>query len=221
MVRTIFDQPDAASVREQFARVVETIAAKFGDAAEHLDHAREDLLAFAGFPHEVWCQIWSNNPQERLNKEIRRRTDVVGIFPNRAAIIRLVGAVLAEQTDEWTEQRRDSSIVPEGLDVLRAKREAQRAMPRFGALADRQILYLRLEGDGDDPSTCLVEVGADGRRVRQVGLFDDGAAIKTDTEDWLFNPPIVDLFDPQLPDCEIQREEFDRAWMAARWESGG
>jgi putative transposase len=106
MVRTIFDQPDPTSVREQFGRVVETIAAKFPDAAEHLDTAREDLLAFAGFPHEVWRQVWSNNPQERLNKEIRRRTDVVGIFPNRAAIIRLVGAVLAEQTDEWTEQRR-------------------------------------------------------------------------------------------------------------------
>jgi transposase-like protein len=106
MVRTIFDQPDPASVREQFGRVVETIAAKFADAGEHLDAAREDLLAFTGFPHEVWRQIWSNNPQERLNKEIRRRTDVVGIFPNRAAIIRLVGAVLAEQTDEWTEQRR-------------------------------------------------------------------------------------------------------------------
>jgi transposase-like protein len=106
MVRTIFDQPDAASVREQFGRVVETVAGKFTAAAEHLDQAREDLLAFAGFPHEIWRQIWSNNPQERLNKEIRRRTDVVGIFANRAAIVRLVGAVLAEQTDEWTEQRR-------------------------------------------------------------------------------------------------------------------
>ena len=100
MVRTIFDQPDAASVREQFGRVVE---ARFPDAATHLDDARDDLLAFAGFPHEIWRQVWSNNPQERLNKEIRRRTDVAGIFPNRAVIIRLVGAVLAEQTGEWTE----------------------------------------------------------------------------------------------------------------------
>jgi putative transposase len=90
MVRTIFDQPDAASVREQFGRVVDTIAARFPDAATHLDDARDDLLAFSAFPQEIWRQIWSNNPQERLNKEIRRRTDVVGIFPNRAAIIRLV-----------------------------------------------------------------------------------------------------------------------------------
>ena len=110
MVRTIFDQPDAASVREQFGRVVEAVEARFPDAATHLDDARDDLLAFAGFPHEIWRQVWSNNPQERLNKEIRRRTDVVGIFPNRAAIIRLVGAVLAEQTDEWTEQRRYMGI---------------------------------------------------------------------------------------------------------------
>ena len=106
MVRTVFDQPDAPSVRDQFTRVVEAIDAKYPDAATHLAEARDDLLAFAGFPHEIWRQVWSNNPQERLNKEIRRRTDVVGIFPNRAAITRLVGAVLAEQTDEWTEQRR-------------------------------------------------------------------------------------------------------------------
>jgi transposase-like protein len=106
LVRTVFDQPDADAVKAQFDRVVATIEAKFPAAAEHLDTARDDLLAFTGFPREIWRQIWSNNPQERLNKEIRRRTDVVGIFPNRAAIIRLVGAVLAEQTDEWTEARR-------------------------------------------------------------------------------------------------------------------
>jgi putative transposase len=119
MVRTIFDQPDAAAVGDQFGRVVEAIAAKYPDAATHLDDAREDLLAFATFPHEIWRQIWSNNPQERLNKEIRRRTDVVGIFPNRTAIIRLVGAVLAEQTDEWTEQRRYM-----GIEILNKARLA-------------------------------------------------------------------------------------------------
>ena len=106
LVRTIFDQPDADAVRAQLDRVVATIEAKFHTAAEHLDTARDDLLAFTGFPRETWRQIWSNNPQERLNKEIRRRTDVVGIFPNRAGFIRLVGAVLAEQTAEWTEGRR-------------------------------------------------------------------------------------------------------------------
>ncbi|MCH6172490.1 IS256 family transposase, partial [Pseudonocardia alaniniphila] len=106
LLRTVFDQPDAAQVHAQFDRVVEGLEAKFPVAAQHLDAARADLLAFTSFPRELWRQIWSNNPQERLNKEIRRRTDVVGIFPDRAAVIRLVGAVLAEQTDEWAEQRR-------------------------------------------------------------------------------------------------------------------
>ncbi|MFG2021469.1 IS256 family transposase [Actinomadura geliboluensis] len=106
LVRTIFDQPAAEEVHAQHARVVASLEAKHPEAAGHLDAAREDLLAFTGFPRRLWRQIWSNNPQERLNKEIRRRTDVVGIFPDRAAIVRLVGAVLMEQTDEWTEARR-------------------------------------------------------------------------------------------------------------------
>ena len=106
LVRTIFEQPDAASVWAQHARVVDQLHERFGDAATHLADAAGDVLAFTGFPKEHWRQIWSNNPQERLNKELRRRTDVVGIFPNRDAVIRLVGAVLAEQHDEWAVARR-------------------------------------------------------------------------------------------------------------------
>jgi len=106
LVRTIFEQPDAASVRAQHAQVTAALEAKFPAAAAHLDEAREDILAFTAFPREVWRQIWPDNPQERLNKEVRRRTDVAGIFPGREAIIRLVGAVLAEQDDERTESRR-------------------------------------------------------------------------------------------------------------------
>jgi putative transposase len=106
LVRTIFDQPDAAEVHAQFTRVVAALEAKLPAAAEHLSAAREDLLAFTAVPREIWRQVWSSNPQERLNKELRRRTDVVGIFPGRPAIIRLIGAVLMEQNDEWAEARR-------------------------------------------------------------------------------------------------------------------
>jgi putative transposase len=106
LVRTVFDQPDAAEVAAQFDRVVDALEAKLPAAAAHLAAAREDLLAFTSVPREIWRQVWSSNPQERLNRELRRRTDVVGIFPDRAAIIRLVGAVLMEQNDEWAEARR-------------------------------------------------------------------------------------------------------------------
>jgi len=101
LVRTIFEQPDHDSVWAQHARVVDQLAGRFPEAARMLADAAEDLLAFSTFPPEHWSAIRSNNPQERLNKEIRRRTDVVGIFPNRSAIVRLVGAVLSEQNDEW------------------------------------------------------------------------------------------------------------------------
>jgi putative transposase len=106
MVRTIFAQPDTQTVHEQHRRIVDQLAQRFPDAARLLDEATPDLLAFTAFPKEHWRQVWSNNSLERLNKEIRRRTDVVGIFPDRAAIVRLVGAVLAEQHDEWAVARR-------------------------------------------------------------------------------------------------------------------
>jgi putative transposase len=106
LVRTIFAQPDAASTWAQHERIVDQLTERFPEAAALLADAAEDLLAFSSFPKEHWRQIWSNNPQERLNKEIRRRTDVVGIFPDRKSVIRLVGAILAEQHDEWAVARR-------------------------------------------------------------------------------------------------------------------
>lgn len=117
LLHSVYDQPDADSVHAQYDRVIDALEAKLPKVAEHLDAARVDLLAFTAFPKQIWRQIWSNNPQERLNKEIRRRTDVVGIFPDRTALIRLVGAVLAEQHDEWIEGRRYL-----GLDVLARSR---------------------------------------------------------------------------------------------------
>jgi transposase-like protein len=110
LVRSIFAQPDGAAVWAQHGRIVAELADRFPAAAAMLADAAPELLAFTAFPPEHWRQIWSNNPQERLNREIRRRTDVVGIFPNRAAIIRLVGASLAEQHDEWAVARRYMSM---------------------------------------------------------------------------------------------------------------
>jgi putative transposase len=113
LLHSVYDQPDAEAVAAQFDRIIDTLVEKLPAVAEHLETARADLLAFTAFPKEIWRQIRSKNPNERLNREIRRRTDVVGIFPNRQAIIRLVGAVLAEQHDEWAEGRRYL-----GLDII-------------------------------------------------------------------------------------------------------
>ena len=110
-VRTIFEQPSAEAVHAQHARVVEQLDDRFPEAAAMLAEAAADVLAFTACPVAHWKQVWSNNPRERLNREIRRRTDVVGIFPNRATVVRLVGAVLAEQHDEWAVARRYMTMV--------------------------------------------------------------------------------------------------------------
>ena len=99
--------PGSDSVHAQFDRVLDALASKL----------RADILALTSFPRAIWRQVWSNNPQERLDSEIRRRTDVVGIFPARDALVRLVGAVLVEQHDEWAEMRRCI-----GLDILTRSR---------------------------------------------------------------------------------------------------
>ena len=105
-IRTVFAQPDGAAAREQWRRVADTFRARYPRLADLLDGAEADVLAYLAFPAGHWRQIWSNNPLERLNKEVKRRTDVVGIFPNTAAVVRLVGCTLAEQHDEWQAARR-------------------------------------------------------------------------------------------------------------------
>jgi transposase-like protein len=121
-IRTIFAQPDAASVGEQLDEIVTKLEPRFPAVAAMLAEAREDLLAFTAFPVGHWRKIWSTNPLERVNKEIKRRTNVVGIFPNDAAIVRLAGAVLIEVHDEWA--------------VAERRYLAEGSMAKLGSLGD-------------------------------------------------------------------------------------
>jgi transposase-like protein len=100
-IRTIFAQPDSGAVADQFDRILAMLEGQFPEVASMLTGAREDLLAFATFPLEHWRKLWSTNPLERLHREVKRRCDVVGVFPNDASIDRLVTAVIVEQHDEW------------------------------------------------------------------------------------------------------------------------
>jgi len=145
LVRSVFEQPERDALWARLGDVISKLTETgFVDAAAFLLDATDDVLAFSAFPVEHWPKIRSNNPQERLNKEIRRRTDVVGIFPNRQAVIRLVGAVLAEQSDEWALAKRYV-----GPESLRAPRQegASDFDPRPGIEASHEAA----DNDGSVP----------------------------------------------------------------------
>jgi putative transposase len=110
MLKTIFAQEDAEAAREQWASVADALRERCPKLVELMDRSREEVLVYMSFPREHWLQIASTNPLERLNGEIKRRADVVGIFPNDRAVIRLVGALMLEQNDEWAVSRRYMSL---------------------------------------------------------------------------------------------------------------
>ncbi|HET7677811.1 MAG TPA: IS256 family transposase [Candidatus Limnocylindrales bacterium] len=122
-IRMVFEQPDGRAAREQLDRVIDGLRPRFDAVAELLTGAEPDLLAHFAFPEVHRRQIRSTNPLERLNKEIKRRTGVVGIFPNRASVIRLVGMILAEQDDEWQDGRR--YFRPETMALIEAAEREQ------------------------------------------------------------------------------------------------
>jgi putative transposase len=109
-IRTIFAEFDPARARAQWRHVADGFRDRFDRLAACMDEAEDDVLAYLAFPPEHWRQLWSTNPQERLNREVKRRSDVVGIFPNPPALLRLVGAILSEQHDEWQTGRRYLSV---------------------------------------------------------------------------------------------------------------
>lgn len=135
IIRTIFAQPDAEHVRNQFDEVASMLERSHPKVSHMLNDAKEDLLAFTEFPLKHWRQIWSTNPLERVNKEIKRRTDVVGVFPNPAALLRLAGAVLVEQHDEWeaADRRYFSAASMAELDAMNQPAKEVEKIPEITA----------------------------------------------------------------------------------------
>lgn len=134
LVRSIFAQPSAATARLQLRSVAGQLEKDYPDAAEMLLEACDDILAYTAFPKEHWKKIWSNNPQERLNREVRRRSNVVGIFPNRKAILRLVGAMLIERNEEWMAQSR-CYMSRESIEALIRERVPKTSEPNQPEMA--------------------------------------------------------------------------------------
>ena len=151
----------------------------------------------------VWWWVWAESPQEI----VRAVAEV--------EVVTALEAVLRAET--WSLEEVDlSGHGPNPLSSLRAKRDAQRGQPGFGALVGRSIVHLCMPADDEDGVVLfLMEVGPDGRRIRQVEARPDGSAIKTDVEDWPFNPPF-DLHDPQYASMEIGSEAFEESWDRAR-----
>ena len=117
-IRTIFAQPDGETARQQTGEVVKVMEGRWPQAATVLAAGAQDALTYMSFPIEHWTRIFSTNPLERLNREIKRRTEVVGVFPDTASVIRLVGSVLVEIDDEWQAERRYFSL--ESMEKLKA-----------------------------------------------------------------------------------------------------
>ena len=160
-MRTIYAQPDAGHVHGQFDEIVSMLDRQFPDAATILADARDDVLAFTSFPEAHWRKIWSTNPLERVNGEIKRRTHVVGIFPNDAAVLRLVSAVVAETHDEW--QDANAATSPSTPWPCSTRLPPSRSTPRRSCLQ---------ESRPNTPSTRHADVHAHGSYTTRGGTAE-------------------------------------------------
>ena len=127
-IRSVFAQDNQADASQTWRHVADQLRQRFGKLAALMDDAEADVIAFMAFPRAHWPKLHSTNPIERLNKEVKRRADVVGIFPNEPSIRRLVGAILLEQNDEWQLQHRYMS-----LETMTGLAEQATSLPKIAA----------------------------------------------------------------------------------------